>query len=74
MHCKLLSYCSPPPPDDFEPSENQAMKKWKQVFIPPPRETQADEWGDIPPAMPGVGVQPGGGDGGVQMTGDYKLI
>ena len=53
--------CSLSPPDDFEPSENQAMKKWKQVFTPPPRETQADEWGDCPlffPAMPRVGVDP----------------
>ena len=22
-----------PPPDDFEPSENQATKKWKWMFI-----------------------------------------
>ena len=33
-----------PPPDNFEPSENQATKKWKRVFTSPLRETQAGEY------------------------------
>ena len=41
-----------PPPDDFEPSENQATKKWTRVLTPPPRETQAGEYEVIVPAFP----------------------
>ena len=44
--------CSLPPLDDFEPSENQSTKKWKGVFTPPPRETQAGEYEVIIPALP----------------------
>ena len=40
------------PPNDFEPSENQATKKWKRVLTPPPRETQAGEYEVIIPAFP----------------------
>ena len=47
--------------DDFEPPENKATKRWKWVFTPPPRETQAGEYEVIiptfPPAMPRVGGQ-----------------
>ena len=49
---QLEVVCSLPSPDDFEPSENQAMNKWKCVFTPPPRETQADEYEVIIPAFP----------------------
>ena len=40
------------PPDDFEPSENQTTKKSKQVFTPPPRESQAGEYEVIVPTFP----------------------
>ena len=57
-----------PPPDNFEPSENQATKKWKRVFTPPPRETQAGEYEVIVPAMPRVGW---GGVGGFKWLVHY---
>ena len=61
--------CSLSPPDNFEPSENQATKKWKQVFTPPPRETQAGEYEVIVPSFsqlcPGWGL--------IQITG-AKLL
>ena len=41
-----------PPPDDFEPSENQATKKWKWVLTPPPRETQTGEYEVIVAVFP----------------------
>ena len=41
-----------PPLVHFKPSENQAMKKWKWVLTPPPRETQAGEYEVIIPTFP----------------------
>ena len=41
-----------PPPEDFELSENQTTKKWKWVFTPPPRETEAGEYEVIISALP----------------------
>ena len=64
MFRQLKVVRSLPALDDFEPSENQAMKKWKWVFTPPPRETQAGEYEVIIPALPRA--CPGWG---VQMTG-----
>ena len=32
---RLKVVCLLPPPNNFEPSENQAKKKWKRMFTPP---------------------------------------
>ena len=46
------------PPDDFQPSKNRTTKKWKWVFTPPSRETQAGEYEVIIPTFPwGVGLK-----------------
>ena len=63
----LKVFCSLPLLDDFEPSENQATKKWKWVFTPPPRETQADEHEVIVPAF----LRPCPGWGGVGWDGGW---
>ena len=42
-------------PGNFEPSENQATKKWKWVFTPPPRKTDEVIIPAFPWACPGLG-------------------
>ena len=59
-----------PPPDDFGPSENQATKKWKWVFTPPPREMQAGEYEVIVLAFPRP-CPGGGGQGGFKWLVHY---
>ena len=66
---QLEAVCSLPSLDTFEPSENQAMKKWKWMFTQlPPRETQAGKYEVILPIFPWA--CPGGR--GFQKTGAYN--
>ena len=60
-----------PPPEDFELSENQTTKKWKWVFTPPPRETEAGEYEVIISALPRP--CPGWVEQGFQMTGAKRV-
>ena len=53
--------------DNFKPSKNQATKKWKWVFTPPPRETQAGECEVIVPAFPSHAW------GGVRVSNDWCI-